>query len=63
MSTLEGKRLCNEKNHKVLLICSGSVREWVPRLSDPKESSTVWARVDYFALCALAGAPGLPALA
>lgn len=54
MSTLEGKRLCNEKNHKVLLICSGSVREWVPRLSDPKESTTVWARIDYFALGALA---------
>ena len=58
MSELEGKGLYDEKNHKILLVCVGNVREWIPRVSDPKERSTILAQVDYFALGALAREPG-----
>lgn len=61
-SKLEGKGLHNKRNHTILLICDGKnlqyVWEWIPRVSDLKESSIILDQVDYFALGTFARDPG-----
>lgn len=63
---LEGKGSYNKKGHKSWLICGGKnlqyVWEWIPRVSDPKESSVVLDQVDYIALGALVRDPGFSML-